>query len=145
MRKGLALSQSKGFTLIELLVVIAIIGILAAMVLVALSGARAKARDAQRKSDLRTVKGALELYNSDHEAYPAGNYAAITTALQPTYVKTIPTDPQGTNPYVYEADAAADNYVLSALLENANDPDIKTAWPTGFTQPAGYNYFVQND
>ena len=59
-------NTKKGFTLIELLVVIAIIGILSAIGLVALNGAREKARDAQRKSDLSQMKTALILYSDDN-------------------------------------------------------------------------------
>ncbi len=66
----------KGFTLIELLVVIAIIGILASIVLVSLSSARAKSRDGQRISELKEMQKALELYYSDHGRYPISTCAA---------------------------------------------------------------------
>ena len=58
-------NKKKGFTLIELLVVIAIIGILSAIGLVALNGAREKARDAQRRSDIGQIRTALVLYSDD--------------------------------------------------------------------------------
>jgi len=59
-----------GFTLIELLVVIAIIGILSGIVIVSMSGARAKARDARRLSDMRQIATALQMYYAQYENIP---------------------------------------------------------------------------
>ena len=69
--------QRKGFTLIELLVVIAIIGLLSTLAVVALNGARAKARDAKRVADIRQVQTALDLYSNDSAGYPGVAAAGI--------------------------------------------------------------------
>ena len=61
--------SQKHFTLIELLVVIAIIAILAAMLLPALSAARARARNAACVSNCKQIGLALELYRNDNKDY----------------------------------------------------------------------------
>jgi len=61
---------SKGFTLVELLIVITILAALAAAVVVVLNPAEllAQARDAQRLSDMTTMRDAVNLYISQTAA-----------------------------------------------------------------------------
>lgn len=58
--------NNNGFTLIELLVVISIIALLTSIVLAALAEAKAKARDARRLEDMRTLQTAIAMYQNDH-------------------------------------------------------------------------------
>lgn len=62
--------QKPAFTLIELLIVITIIGILAVALLPSVLGAPGRARDAQRKADLKNIAAAIEAYQSDKGDYP---------------------------------------------------------------------------
>jgi prepilin-type N-terminal cleavage/methylation domain-containing protein len=111
--------QNKGFTLLEILLVIAAIGILAAIVLVAINPNRqiAQVRDAQRRSDINTIYKALEQYLIDTGSYPNSvnsNYKEICNTgteqvggatdctnkadlrvLVPTFIAAIPTDTSG--------------------------------------------------
>lgn len=142
------LKLEHGFTLVELLIVITIIGILAAILLANFVGVRQRARDAQRKSDLRQVQSALELYRSDNGTYPAGIYTTACPTSGPfptgaiggsTYMQKVPCDmsPNGsaTAPYgganngpgnytySYGLSGTNNTYYINACLENTNDQD----------------------
>lgn len=65
------MSKKSGFTLIELLIVIVIMGIVMALVTTNLFGARQRGSDSQKKSNLKELKTALQLYYVDYRIYPA--------------------------------------------------------------------------
>ncbi len=160
----------KGFTLIELLIVIAIIGILSGLLFVNFSGARERARDAKRKSDLNTLKSALQLYYNDFGTFPqsgAGNtisgcgatgtsvcsWTSGTTAGSAfsagnpanIYMGVLPGDPQSpSQQYSYATDVTVD-YKLSTTLENASDTDsAKSQSRCGVATPVAKVYMVCN-
>src|SRR5260221_2524412 len=154
-------NSRKGFTLIELLIVVAIIGILAALLMTNFVAIRQRARDAQRKSDLRQMQSSLELYRSDNGAYPitgAGVYTITQTncptpgsfsANNVTYMQKIPCDPNGTSYYnsgnYYYSSTDGSTYTLAACIENANDTDtnVSASAPIGLSGcPAGNKYFI---
>src|SRR5215212_5608698 len=69
-------SRPHGFSLVELLVVIGIIGLLIAILLPALSGARENARRVKCLATLRGISQAGELHVLNHNGYlpPAGHH-----------------------------------------------------------------------
>lgn len=108
--------KNRGFTLIELLIVIVIIGILAVIGgLFMANNAKNKANDARKKSDLKSIQDALEVYRTDNDTYPAN-----TAALVPDYMSAVPTSPDN-NAYTYTPGNPATTYSLTVTLANAND------------------------
>jgi len=121
----------KGFTLIELLIVIAIIGVLSTLLMANFIGVRQRARDAQRKSDIRQLQSALEIYRSDNGGYPLTASVACPNSLTATvngsavtYMTKVPCDPTNTSPFVYKYTVSGvgnTGYTISSCLENVND------------------------
>lgn len=64
--------KQKGFTLVELLIVIGIIGLLAAVIIVAVGRTRASARIAKAQADLAQFRTGIELMVSDTGKWPNG-------------------------------------------------------------------------
>jgi type II secretion system protein G len=139
------IKNNKGFTLIELLIVIAIIGVLSAFILANLIGAQARARDGQRKSDLRQIQAAFELYRADQNGYPLslpGCNSSLTNGVGGTiYMQKMPCDPSTKQPYIYNPNGSG--YSLSACLENTNDQQKDTT-NICTTPPGTVSYTVNN-
>ncbi len=123
------MKTEKGFTLIELLVVISIIGVLAGLASFNFQQARERSRDVQRKSDLKQIQIALEVYKNDQreQAYPNSS-TWQSDLLDGEYMKTVPADPREQRSdgswvdYSYTLNIGDPlKYTLVTCLENESD------------------------
>ncbi|MCL4427067.1 prepilin-type N-terminal cleavage/methylation domain-containing protein [Patescibacteria group bacterium] len=153
--------NNASFTLIELLIVIAIIGILAALIIVSVTKAAARARDARRLADMNEIHKALDAYYLDNGNWPscgvdgvqcngAGGWDTTIAAgtnwisfLVPKYLPQAPVDPINSGSYyyayyVYPAGNSGCNASLGdyyVVCANADETGMLAAQHQDFTCP----------
>lgn len=87
------INNKKGFTLVELVVVIAILGILSAIAVPRFTGATANANRKTVEANLRTIDGAVAMYEANKGSKPADK-EALTHETDGT-LQSWPTGPDG--------------------------------------------------
>lgn len=147
-------SYNLGFTLLELLIVIVIIGILVSFISLSVFQGLVRARDAQRKSDIKQIQAALQVYFQDHNEYPpsqscnSGDAACWKTFIGDPYIKKMPTDPLNNDTYLYYyCINTTDNskYTLVANLENAKDSQRTTDPKDCSSWVGGSNLYIKTN
>jgi len=112
-------------TLVELLVVIAIIGLLASLLLPALSSAKANARQVACLGNLRQLEAAFQMYAADN-----GGYLAQNVAFEPELNRSF-----GTNSWVY-GNMKNESDATNALLIKIGELFSYAPQPLAFLCPA---------
>jgi general secretion pathway protein G len=89
--------SDNAFTLVELLIVVAILGILAALVIPQFGNATQTANTSNLQSQLQTIRGQLELFQSQHNGkYPDLSASWDILTMKSNAVEIGPASPTGT-------------------------------------------------
>lgn len=117
-------SKRAGFSILEIVVVIVVIAFFAVLIIPGLISGPSRARDVQRKTDLRLIKSSLENYFNQNGVYPA-NLSDLAKGATP-FLNKVPVDPKTAKEYIYlPTGNPPSQYILQATLENKNDKDLK--------------------
>lgn len=136
--------EKSGFTLIELLIVVVILGVLATLVIVNTVGARQRATDLRKKTDLAEIKKALRMYYNDYNRFPAANTGRIEgcsvayafdwgtsfgcpgASPTMTYMSRLPINPSfvATSTHYQYTSSSTQSFCLWVDLENSGDAQL---------------------
>ncbi|WP_215818108.1 type II secretion system major pseudopilin GspG [Zooshikella harenae] len=144
MRRNVARPKQSGFTLIEIMVVVVILGILGALVVPKIMSRPDQAKVTVARSDIASIKTALEMYKLDNHNYPSTDQGLEALVSKPSgqpearnwnpdgYLEKIPVDPWG-RPYQFQAPGNHGKFDLYSLGADGKkggegfDTDI-TSW-----------------
>lgn len=142
------LKNNKGLTLIELLIVIAVIGVLAAMILIAINPLEqlARGRDAGRKSSVGQLGNAVQAYYTSRSVFPTvaewTNSNATNVIVTSGEIRSIPSGSayslgavspcttvpigSGTAQWCYAVNATPDAVVYARMESNSENSRCAT-------------------
>ena len=122
--KDKILANISGFTFIELMVVVAVIGILSGLFVTQYPASQRRARDVNRRSDIKQYQTALEAYaNRNNGNYFAANGNVADSSICSTILglAVCPDDPDTS--LHYRIISSTSEYVLWAEMEQPPDGD----------------------
>ena len=137
---------NNGFSLVEIIVIITLLGTLSFGALIGINKQFAKARDAQRKMNIKTIVKSLEEYYDSVLCYPDALPACGDKLYldETVMLDSLPCDPRTHESYRYVTDnnpGCASYFKIYANLENREDTDIKyVGCQYGCGPNCGYNY-----
>ena len=97
-------SPRGGFSLIELVIVVVIIGIIAAIAIPRMSRGSQGAADSALAGNLSVLRNAIDLYQTEHQAYPAATAGDTATVFDRQLTKY--TDAAGASNATFTKDAS---------------------------------------
>ncbi|HPF95330.1 MAG: hypothetical protein KC582_03285 [Candidatus Magasanikbacteria bacterium] len=138
------------FNALEAIIVVAVFGLFATLATLSLNSARASARDAQRLSDIGTLRASLGQYWLEKATYPisdsielgkpgsnadmltANGFIGRQTVQGPTYLDRVPTPPKSGEYYRYRG--GSNGYAIRFKTETKTElgePNVYYAHATG--------------
>lgn len=158
MKKNKLKLKKCGFTLVELLIVISIIAILVAITSSSFLNSQKRSRDSLRKTELKELSDALNMYYADNGVFPSATgtgSTAINSLISSggefadnsnsnnkiVYMKKVPTESTGgVEQILYELSSTFKSFRLYTNLENEKDSDcIKDIEGNNLTSLNGYS------